>query len=247
MRQVSTKGLITVAAASGLLAALSATGAHADSGAAGAAVNSPGVASGNSVQVPVHVPVNVCGNTVNVVGVLNPAFGNNCVNDDRGRGDDGGQRPGGGHQGADAEGAAVGSPGVASGNNVQVPVDVPVNACGNSVNIIGLGNSAFGNGCSNDAPLPPPPAPEEPEVPEEPEEPEVPEAPEEPEEEGPEEEGPAAPREPADEPEAEPAAEAPQLAATGGGLPLGAALPLGAGLLAGGVVLYRRGRLARHG
>ncbi|MGW7178946.1 chaplin family protein, partial [Streptomyces xanthophaeus] len=24
--------------------------------------------------------VNVCGNTVNVIGLLNPAFGNTCVN-----------------------------------------------------------------------------------------------------------------------------------------------------------------------
>ncbi len=47
----------------------------------GAAIGSPGVASGNVIQVPVHVPVNVCGNTVNVIGALNPAFGNTCVND----------------------------------------------------------------------------------------------------------------------------------------------------------------------
>ncbi|WP_436844061.1 chaplin [Streptomyces subrutilus] len=54
--------------------------ASADAGAHGAAVNSPGVASGNAVQVPVHVPVNLCGNSVNVIGLLNPAFGNTCVN-----------------------------------------------------------------------------------------------------------------------------------------------------------------------
>ncbi|MGV9884046.1 chaplin [Streptomyces sp. NPDC003006] len=55
--------------------------AVADSGAHGAAANSPGVISGNAVQVPVHVPVNACGNTIDVVGVLNPTFGNVCVND----------------------------------------------------------------------------------------------------------------------------------------------------------------------
>ncbi|MGW5738652.1 MULTISPECIES: chaplin [Streptomyces] len=54
--------------------------AAADAGAQGAATNSPGVISGNAVQVPVHVPVNACGNTVNVIGLLNPAFGNTCVN-----------------------------------------------------------------------------------------------------------------------------------------------------------------------
>ncbi|MER5946245.1 chaplin [Streptomyces sp. NPDC001904] len=54
--------------------------AAADSGAQGSAVGSPGVLSGNVVQVPVHVPVNACGNTVSVIGLLNPAFGNTCVN-----------------------------------------------------------------------------------------------------------------------------------------------------------------------
>ncbi|KOV58314.1 chaplin [Streptomyces sp. MMG1121] len=54
--------------------------ALADAGAEGAAVDSPGVVSGNAVQVPLHVPVNVCGNTVDVIGLLNPAFGNTCVN-----------------------------------------------------------------------------------------------------------------------------------------------------------------------
>lgn len=67
-------------AAAGMAAGAAAGGAAADSGVEGAAVNSPGVLSGNVVQVPVHIPVNVCGNTVDVVGLLNPAFGNACVN-----------------------------------------------------------------------------------------------------------------------------------------------------------------------
>ncbi|WSV65672.1 chaplin [Streptomyces sp. NBC_01013] len=54
--------------------------AFADSGAEAAAVHSPGVLSGNVIQVPIHIPVNVCGNTVNVIGLLNPAFGNTCAN-----------------------------------------------------------------------------------------------------------------------------------------------------------------------
>jgi hypothetical protein len=57
-----------------------ATPAVADAGANGAAVGSPGVASGNVVQVPIHVPINVCGNTISVIGILNPAFGNVCTN-----------------------------------------------------------------------------------------------------------------------------------------------------------------------
>jgi len=38
------------------------------------------VVSGNTVQVPVHIPVNVCGNTVSVIGLLNPAHADCCQN-----------------------------------------------------------------------------------------------------------------------------------------------------------------------
>ncbi|MCX4960003.1 MULTISPECIES: chaplin [Streptomyces] len=76
----SAKKAALVLATAGLAAAGAAGSAAADSSAEGAAVGSPGVLSGNLLQVPVHVPVNVCGNTVNVVGLLNPAFGNVCIN-----------------------------------------------------------------------------------------------------------------------------------------------------------------------
>lgn len=55
--------------------------ASADSGAQGVAADSPGVLSGNAIQAPVHVPVNVCGDTVDVIALLNPAFANTCVSD----------------------------------------------------------------------------------------------------------------------------------------------------------------------
>ncbi|MEU6402712.1 chaplin ChpH [Streptomyces sp. NPDC046985] len=74
------KKVVATAVATGGLVLAGAGLAAADSGAQGAAVQSPGVASGNVVQVPVHVPVNVCGNTISVIGLLNPAFGNSCVN-----------------------------------------------------------------------------------------------------------------------------------------------------------------------
>ncbi|MFD6227360.1 chaplin [Streptomyces sp. NPDC060232] len=69
-----------VLAAGALMAAGAASPAMADSVADAKAVGSPGVASGNAVQVPVHIPVNLCGNSANLVGLLNPAFGNTCVN-----------------------------------------------------------------------------------------------------------------------------------------------------------------------
>ncbi|WP_254878604.1 chaplin [Streptomyces sp. NA04227] len=80
MRQAFRVGLL--AAATGVLS-LPAAAAFADSGADGVAKDSPGVLSGNTIQVPVEVPVNVCGNTVDVVGIANPAVGNTCVNDSK--------------------------------------------------------------------------------------------------------------------------------------------------------------------
>ncbi|MFE1444475.1 chaplin [Streptomyces sp. NPDC058739] len=73
------KGLVLTSAAVAAVAG-GAGVAAADSDAVGGAAHSPGVLSGNVVQAPIHVPVNVCGNTVNVIGLLNPAFGNTCVN-----------------------------------------------------------------------------------------------------------------------------------------------------------------------
>lgn len=71
--------ILTAAAATSVLA-ISAVSATADSQANGATAGSPGVLSGNSIQAPVHVPVNACGNTVSVIGLLNPALGNACRN-----------------------------------------------------------------------------------------------------------------------------------------------------------------------
>ncbi|MGA5350364.1 chaplin [Streptomyces griseoincarnatus] len=156
MRRVTRNGVIAVAAASGAMAV--AMPAYADSGADGVAAGSPGVASGNSVQLPVHVPVNVCGNTVNVVGLLNPAAGNTCVNEDvRHEAASGSSK---GASGASAEGDAHGSPGLLSGNGVQLPVHVPVNVTGNSVNVVGIGNPSTDNGSVNDSGERPEPAPE---------------------------------------------------------------------------------------
>ncbi|MDX3851302.1 chaplin [Streptomyces sp. AK02-01A] len=63
-----------------IMAAGAAAPAAADSDAKGAAVGSPGVLSGNVLQYPVHIPVNLCGNSVAATALLNPAFGNVCFN-----------------------------------------------------------------------------------------------------------------------------------------------------------------------
>ncbi|GAA1416080.1 LAXTG-anchored chaplin ChpC [Streptomyces thermospinosisporus] len=243
MRQVTRKGLMTVAAATGVIAAAGGA-AHADSGAHGTASGSPGVLSGNSVQAPVDVPVNVCGNTVNVAGILNPAMGNTCVNE--GGSAASGNGGSGAHGGAHADGKASGSPGVASGNKVQAPVHIPVNVCGNSVDVLGAGNGAEGNGCANDSSGTPgtPGQPGEPGSPDEPERPGRPDGPDTPS--TPDDTGrsPDGGDQPGARADIQPAAEA-QLAHTGSDLPVGLAVPLGAGALLGGAILYRKARAAR--
>ncbi|MEV7521615.1 chaplin [Streptomyces sp. NPDC091371] len=69
-------GVAMLMGGAGLASAHGGGGATAD----GFTGESPGVLSGNLGQVPVHVPINACGNTVNVIALLNPAFGNTCVN-----------------------------------------------------------------------------------------------------------------------------------------------------------------------
>ncbi|SDT83282.1 Small secreted domain [Streptomyces sp. TLI_053] len=39
------------------------------------------ILSGNRVQIPVHIPLNVCGSPLNFVATLNPATGTSCLGD----------------------------------------------------------------------------------------------------------------------------------------------------------------------
>ncbi|WP_328914534.1 MULTISPECIES: chaplin [unclassified Streptomyces] len=71
---------VAAVAVGALFALGAATPAFADAGAGGAAIGSPGVLSGNVVQVPIHIPINLCGNSIDIIALLNPAFGNVCVN-----------------------------------------------------------------------------------------------------------------------------------------------------------------------
>ncbi|MFJ4961902.1 chaplin [Streptomyces sp. NPDC088729] len=80
MKNLKKAAAITMIAGGLVAAGAGAASATGHSDAHGAATHSPGVASGNLVQAPVHVPVNAVGNTINVVGLLNPAFGNLGLN-----------------------------------------------------------------------------------------------------------------------------------------------------------------------
>jgi hypothetical protein len=205
MRQILSRSMLTVAAAGSIMAV---TGgyAHADSGASGTAAGSPGVVSGNEIQAPIHIPVNACGDTVNVVGAGNRAFGNSCANESDSSA-----------AAAQAQGTTTDSSGVVAGNSVELPVHVPVNACGDSVDVVGLLNTTSDNTCANGET----PAADTPRA--------VPAKEH------------AAPAAPHLEPQAE------SLAETGSGGPLlGAAGATGAALLTGGALLYRRAARSSH-
>ena len=170
--------------------------------------------------------------------------------------------------GSQAGGHASDSPGVGSGNHVQVPVDVPVNVCGNSVNVGGIGNAVTGNDCAErdgrrsraDAPRPatdprqPTPgkpgsrgtrvspalrAPGQPGTPGHPGHPATPAGRAEPDLDRLRARRTTRARSPSPSPRV--SSSSPQ---TGSELPLGAILPAGAGALLGGAVLYRRARSA---
>ena len=224
MKRVARNGLIIAAAASGAVAVTMPV--YADSAADGGTAHSPGVVSGNTVQLPVNVPVNVCGNTLNVVGLLNPAVGNGCANkggDSKGGGDESGAPHGSGSAGAVAEGEAKDSPGLISGNGVQLPVQLPVNVTGNSVNVVGIGNPAVGNESTNTSG-------------DRPHHPEHPASPPAPKPSSPEE--PVEPRAPLPVPQGQPEE---SLAHTGTEL-MGPTVAASAALMLGGVVLLRRFR-----
>ncbi|KUL55268.1 chaplin [Streptomyces sp. NRRL F-4489] len=80
MKFVSKAVILSAAAGFAVVGGAGVAAAHGGATAAGGAVGSPGVISGNLIQVPVDVPINLCGNSVNIIGLLNPAFGNTCVN-----------------------------------------------------------------------------------------------------------------------------------------------------------------------
>ncbi|MEU1375895.1 chaplin [Streptomyces triculaminicus] len=78
MSRIAKAAVVTAAVGATLVGV--AGGAVADAGAKGVAAGSPGVISGNVIQVPIHIPINICGNTIDIVGLLNPASGNICIN-----------------------------------------------------------------------------------------------------------------------------------------------------------------------
>ncbi|GAA1989654.1 chaplin family protein [Catenulispora subtropica] len=103
----------------------------------GFAAHSPGAVSGNVGSLAANVPVEACGLDAAAVAAAVQADGDHCVD---------------GHTAAVAHGAAVDSPGLVSGNVLQLAANAPISVCGDSIALIGFHDQADGNTCVNGGP-----------------------------------------------------------------------------------------------
>lgn len=134
------KQIIVTGTASGCLLMVGAGIASANAGAYGTSSGVPDRLSGALAQAPATAATDVCGATLHAVGLLHPLLGDLCGATGQGPTD---------RSATDTTGTARHSPGTASGNVVQLPLQASVNACGDTVNILGLLNPAGANGCRN--------------------------------------------------------------------------------------------------
>ncbi|MFI0366469.1 chaplin family protein [Actinomadura sp. 1N219] len=104
------------------------------------------VLGGNQVYAPISIPVNVCGNSVSVLGLSRAQ----CKG------------------GASVERKATGDPkmktsgnfSILGGNQVYAPISIPVNVCGNAIAVLGLAQAQCKGGATvggGDKPKPLPP------------------------------------------------------------------------------------------
>jgi hypothetical protein len=125
MQTIVKRGLLISLATFALAA--SAGVASADATASGTTTGSGGILSGNSIPIAVNIPINACGDAVGILGAA-AATGNTCAN------------AGGGA--ASATATSTDNPGILSGNAIPISLNIPINACGDAVGILGLGLSS---------------------------------------------------------------------------------------------------------
>jgi LPXTG-motif cell wall-anchored protein len=99
------------------------------------------ILGGNQVNAPISVPVNICGNAAAVLGFA-------------AAGCEGGATVGGSGGGSST---TSGNGSIGGGNQINVPISVPINVCGNSASVLGTALSGCKGGSSTGTPPPPPP------------------------------------------------------------------------------------------
>ncbi|MGH8791832.1 MAG: chaplin family protein [Stackebrandtia sp.] len=95
--------------------------------------NNYGALTGNQVYAPIQVPVNVCGNSVAAFGAADAS----CAGGAQARQNDG-----------SADMVSSDNVGLANGNQVVMPVQVPVNVCGNSAALFGTASASCDGGAT---------------------------------------------------------------------------------------------------
>jgi len=108
-----------------------------------------GIANGTQAYLPISVPLNIAGNSVAVAGEANSAAA--AVNEVHSRRAESAHTTEGwwgGHDGGQFNGD---NNGIANGTQIYAPISVPINACGNSIALLGgafsqaiCGNDVFG-------------------------------------------------------------------------------------------------------
>jgi hypothetical protein len=120
---------------------------------AGTTSGNNSILGGNQVSIPISIPVNICGNAVAILGgALAGCEGGASVS-----------------QGSGGTGSTTsGNGSIGGGNQVSIPISVPVNVCGNSVAALGKAAAQCVGGSSTGTPppghhhhhhMPPPPPP----------------------------------------------------------------------------------------
>jgi hypothetical protein len=107
-----------------------------------------GIANGNQAYVPVQVPVNVCGNGVGAVIGVGVGISGICAN---GAAQDVDHKES--KRTEDTAQVSSDNDGILNGNQIYVPIQVPINVCGNGVGVVGVGVGISGacvNGAAQD-------------------------------------------------------------------------------------------------
>jgi hypothetical protein len=140
----------------GALLASGAAGAAAQAGPSMTSTDNVGIGNGTQLLLPVQAPINICGNAVAVAGVAGAGCeGGSAASLDPEWGYDHYRRHSGGGPAAmpaaslrsDATTSTDRNVGILNGTQVYAPVQVPINACGNAVGVLGVA----GAGCEGGA------------------------------------------------------------------------------------------------
>lgn len=87
-----------------------------------------GIGSGNQIKLPVQAPINICGIAIGILGNANAS----CT---------GGSEANYGEDALATDWSTFGNSGILSGNQVLAPIQVPIDACGVGVGVLGNANA----------------------------------------------------------------------------------------------------------